>query len=932
MPARHPVRRARALALASLLLATGLPAAHAWRSTLYPADWQPPNSGLRFDTDQFLQDFSYAGYRRGESAIPSPAGPVFDVTAAPYSADPTGVNDSTAAIQAAIDAAETAGGGVVRLPAGTYRVQPPTGKNHALRIRASGIVLRGDGPDQTRLLNASPSMRNKSVILVQASSPLNWRADGPSSGITSDTTGPATKLTVSNPALFTVGDWVCVRNDLTDAWITEHKEPSWLGQGATIGGLAYLRRVTAVDATSITLDIPTRYALKTRDSARVVKVTAPLTEIGIEKLSLANLQHPQLTGWGEDDYAKSGTAAYACHSSYLLSLTAVVDAWVRDVETFAPATNTSTAHYLSNGIRLDFCRSVSIVNCTFERPQYGGGGGNGYAYRLEDSSDNLLDRCTAAFTRHGYLFSGIATSGNVLHRCTDRDTARYTGPNGSVVAEGRGSEHHAHFSHSNLVDACTADSSLFLAVYRPFGSIPRHNLTASSSVFWNTQGTGDPQWEGAPGTDVVASQQSGYGYVIGTRGTRTGVNLNVYYGSTNSAARTAPLDFVEGVGQGSDLTPVSLYEDQVARRIGALIFSVSAGESAILSRPQTTVNLAATVTSGDPQALAPDATAFAWTVVRNAGPVQLSSATGANVTATLSEAGVYEFQVTGTWNGQTATDSVIYELRGVAGAARTVTIPVDQDATVRNGTFARTRYGAEHELQMKFSESAQYQRQILLQFTPLPLLPGQLASATLLLQPSNKTQGYTAAVDLLANARWNEATVTWATQPLGGIYAGDWLGSDAQSPAIDLTGALKNALAANARTITLRLRATTSTGSDGVVAFRSREGSVRRAAALRLVVNSSALPLTPVVRILTTGGNLPAGQTVTIRGSVRSGPSVTRISLVPGTGSAVKARLDSTGRFWTAKIRLRSGSNKIIVLAKNRAGYTGRISRVFTAR
>jgi hypothetical protein len=45
------------------------------------------------------------------------------VTAPPYNADATGGTDTTAAIQAAIDATATWGGGVVFLPEGRYKVE-----------------------------------------------------------------------------------------------------------------------------------------------------------------------------------------------------------------------------------------------------------------------------------------------------------------------------------------------------------------------------------------------------------------------------------------------------------------------------------------------------------------------------------------------------------------------------------------------------------------------------------------------------------------------------------------------------------------------------------------------------------------------------------------------------------------------------------------
>lgn len=63
-----------------------------------------------------------------------------------------GVADDTAAIQAALDAAEAAGGGIVWVPGGTYKLtrsEPPVGVPtatgyHVLRI-GTGITLRGEG-------------------------------------------------------------------------------------------------------------------------------------------------------------------------------------------------------------------------------------------------------------------------------------------------------------------------------------------------------------------------------------------------------------------------------------------------------------------------------------------------------------------------------------------------------------------------------------------------------------------------------------------------------------------------------------------------------------------------------------------------------------------------------------------------------------------
>lgn len=82
-----------------------------------------------------------------------------------FGADPTGTVDSTAAIQATINAAGavTAGtygagtlvnGAVVRIPAGTYKVTPPSPTVPALTV-PSGVIITGDGSNATMLFKAA---------------------------------------------------------------------------------------------------------------------------------------------------------------------------------------------------------------------------------------------------------------------------------------------------------------------------------------------------------------------------------------------------------------------------------------------------------------------------------------------------------------------------------------------------------------------------------------------------------------------------------------------------------------------------------------------------------------------------------------------------------------------------------------------------------
>jgi len=911
-----------------------------WRSLLYPADWQPPAATKNFLTDQILQDFSYAGYHRGEAPVPSPTGPVFNVTDAAYGADPSGSADSTSAIQAAINAAQTNGSGVVYLPAGTYKVAPPTGKDYALTISHSSIILRGAGAGQTKILNSTSNMRGKAIVLVQAGTPLDWRVPSATgTPLTADLTGPATVIPVADPAKFPAGDWVTVRCDATDAWATEQLENDWVGQGATLGGLAYLRQVKAVDtgAGTITIDIPTRYALKVRDNARVEPITTPLTEVGLESFSIGNVQSAATTGWGENDYNDTSAGAYECHSSYAIRVTGAADSWVRNVSTFQAPGNTTTAHILSNGIRLTFCRTMTLQNCAFQRPQYGGGGGNGYLYRLDNSGDNLVQDCTATFARHGFIFSEMATSGNVLYRCIDSQTARYTGSTGSVVAGGKGSEHHMHFSHSNLIDSCTANSSFFLAVYRPFGTDPKHDLTAAHSVFWNTIGNGDPSWTGAEGSYAVATQQSRYGYVIGTSGTRSQVLTGLYFHSVDSTPKTTPVDYVEGVGEGTSLQPPSLYEDQVLRRLGQSVFRVSTGADQSLYPPTTQTTLSATVTNGPPASQVAGAASFVWTVISAPASATFSSTTVASPTVTLGGPGTYEFQVRGTWNGTDSTDRIVVTLSSTPLETHFSYLLATKDASIRGGDFADTNFGSESTIQLKKSDQANLQREALLQFAPPAMSAASVLHADLVLTPTNSPGTYSGEVLAVPNTNWVESAVTWNNQPAATDTVGSWQSQDNSTVTVDVTSAVLAALNANASSIAFKLRLISQTNPDAVVAFRSKEGSSSAGPTLRVTLTGAAPTPTPPpksslsLRITTRTAALQGKKRAIIRGSVSSSAGVQSITVTDKNRHAT-AKVSGGGSTWQSTVPMKPGKNVITARAVDVTGETAETSRKIQAK
>jgi hypothetical protein len=467
-------------------------------------------------------------------------------------ADPSGQKDSTAIIQNAIDKVGSAGGGVVQLPQGTFRINPPEDSSSALRISHSGVVLRGAGIDKTYLFCDDPRMREKAVISINGDTmiPLGGEdaARAEEIPLSRDITRPTTELHLTNTGQFSVGDWVVIRTDVTDSFIAEiGMQGKW---HTKMKGPMLFRRITKIDSGKevIWIDVPTRGALKTRDNLRVHRIPAMLEEIGVEDLSIGMQENNDSTlEDNEKAYKTEGTAGFNVHQSALVSMNGVSNCWLRRTSSYRPAGNKGNWHMQSNGFRIgQHCRQVTIEDCTVGWPQYGGEGGNGYGFSLA-GNDCLISNCAAIRCRHNFSLKGMNATGNVIHKSLGKDSRLP-------------SDFHMWLSRANLFDSMTMDNDFLQGRIRPCGA-PLHGHSTSESVFWNTKGvTGYHRAT----HNVVVSKQFGHGYVIGTRGpySSAATQPTIDYGY-----ETAPEDFAEGIGKSDTLEPQSLYEAQLQRRL-----------------------------------------------------------------------------------------------------------------------------------------------------------------------------------------------------------------------------------------------------------------------------------------------------------------------------------------------------------------------------
>jgi hypothetical protein len=505
------------------------------RSSLYPENWTP---GYADAEGRYLHDFSYAGYRKSEVPIPQIKGPVTDVTKAPYAADPTGRADAREAIQRALDDVGRKGGGVVFLPAGTYRLTWPEGDaKFALRMQYDNVVLRGAGRDKSHLFLDETVSRLKTVLMVQPDKAAWWFPNKGGTAATADLPVPTRDVPVEDASPFKVGDLVTLKTDLTQDFIDQVGMTGKWTPKNNLKGVTFVRRVTAVDPAKnvVQLDTPTRYPMKTRDNLRLYKLSGnTLREVGLEDFSIGMKQSPK-EGLGEEDHTKEGTAGYDVHASAAIQMHNCEDGWGRGIGTYRPEGNDEKIHIHSHGIRMHYSRQVTLTDCDFRHAQYHGGGGNGYLYTFS-GNDCLVRDSHGENGRHNFDFQNMWCSGNVLTRCTTKD--------GSLP-----SDFHMYLSQANLLDDVTCDGDYLECRYRPYAG-PMHGESGTHNVFWNTHGL---RYAGPKRQFIVDSRQQGPGYVIGTRGPAAAV-----YKNTD--------DFVELVGRGDALVPQSLWEDQFRRR------------------------------------------------------------------------------------------------------------------------------------------------------------------------------------------------------------------------------------------------------------------------------------------------------------------------------------------------------------------------------
>jgi hypothetical protein len=402
-----------------------------------------------------VPDFSRAGYQGGGVSLPTRSSiPVIEIL------EPNAEGDDYPRIQAAIDAVavrvQDSRGlrGAVLLRRGHYRL------SKTLTIRASGVVLRGEGrgADGTVIRSEVDERQGKILEVGNSESAVPRAALDPRrTAITMDYVPVgAMRITVKSAAGYRVGDTVSIAREPNARWVGPEGIDTARYRWTPSDYAVYSERVvTAVDHDTITLDAPIMDAIATRFGGGSVYRTDPIriSQVGIEDLRLEG--NPE-TG------TVNGTADSGPFTA--LRLGAIYDSWVRDV----------TVRYVSHGfVTRNGAQFNTLQDIAYLDPRYGETqGARRYVFLYEgNAAFNLIQRCYNQGGRHTFVIGARVPGPNVFLDCLAVGDSTDSGP-------------HHRWSTGTLYDNT---KGYMLRAQNRRDSGTGHGWAGAQQMFWNTE-------------------------------------------------------------------------------------------------------------------------------------------------------------------------------------------------------------------------------------------------------------------------------------------------------------------------------------------------------------------------------------------------------------------------------------------------------------
>lgn len=376
-------------------------------------------AGDRWTPESRLPDFSFAGYHRGESALPSP-----QVThnVRDFGAKGDGqTDDSDAFLKAIAEMRE----GVLFVPEGRYII------TKILVVDKSKLVIRGEDPAKTTLYfprplndikpNQGETTGGRPTSNYSWSGGFIWLQGDLNQKKVAEIVAPAKRganvVTLDDTSQVTVGQELELRMDdeATNSLANHlYSGDPRISMEKILGRtrVTMLSKVTRIDGATVTLDRPLRWDIELRWKPIVSNVAPTVTESGIENLRFEFPNTPY-----EGHFTELGNNAFA--------LSNTVHCWVRNIHVH----NADSGGFVSGAFN-----TIDGMRCTSERK---------------------VDKTRKCTGHHGLTFGGADNfmtnfdfQTSFIHDLTVSNSA------GNVFSNGRGIDlsldHHRRAPHENL--------------------------------------------------------------------------------------------------------------------------------------------------------------------------------------------------------------------------------------------------------------------------------------------------------------------------------------------------------------------------------------------------------------------------------------------------------------------------------------------------
>jgi chitinase len=512
-----------------------------------------------------LLDYSYVGYNLGQTPLQ---------TAIPCNVQTIiGTGDITQELQDKINSVGASGGGIVKIPAGTYTITS-TSNGKTIGINYNNVSVEGAGSGYTVLNVPATHSYNEDANAFEGTFSIEqgyfawnkgWSDPGSTLCTVNNTINEGdTYITgLSNLASVNTGDWVLIIQYYWSSIVANNGGTGiWSVCPTTCGGnpgreyaFSYLRKIVSKDASGITVDAPIPYTLNPANNPINIKPSGPVTGGMIQNCGVSGMTIKFADNNNSVTQARpSGCAVY---------FEGAVNCWVKDVYIY---------NFPRYGICVEYSARISVVDSKIENAQDTGGGGNGYGFFTTCSQNILYKNCTGISARHNFIASRAITSYVVMTHCKSIDSRE-------------GEDSHFSLLHAILRDDYYQSNGNDLNGYNRGSTSAGAYESYLHGVLWNCAGDG---YSGIyyGGTINITPSSDGYALIVG------GPDKHIVYdGSYYDAGGTYhPGDIMsanpglqagpgpngtrknvlyEGLGS-TGLQPQSLYEEQLKNRVGTV--------------------------------------------------------------------------------------------------------------------------------------------------------------------------------------------------------------------------------------------------------------------------------------------------------------------------------------------------------------------------